>query len=130
MSLDDSLTKMARTLRALDEASLMQLWERYAARAAEFEPTAKWEESVLVLGMIQAVRFKNQLFNHNFAQNAGPNAGQNAGQSSAGDAAQGPNNPDQAHVDELPKDATTKKPEGKVLAFPGAKKDHDVNSTD
>ena len=61
------LEKMARQLNAYDEASLMQLWERYATRAQTFEPSKRWEEAVLVLSFIQAMRWKNQLFNYQFA---------------------------------------------------------------
>lgn len=64
------LEKMARQLNAYDEASLMQLWQQYAARANEFEPSKRWEEAVLVLSFIQAVRWKNQLFNYHFAATA------------------------------------------------------------
>ena len=60
--------KMARQLKGLDEASLMSLWQEYADRVRRFEPSERWEEACLVFGMIQAVRFKNQLFNHHWAE--------------------------------------------------------------
>ena len=68
------LVKLARQLAAFDEASLMSLWEEYAGRVSRFEPSRRWEEAVLVLGMIQAMRFKNQLFNHHWAATAAPGA--------------------------------------------------------
>lgn len=68
------LVKLARQLAAFDEASLMSLWEEYAGRVSRFEPSRRWEEAVLVLGMIQAMRFKNQLFNHHWAATAVPGA--------------------------------------------------------
>ncbi|MDR3177068.1 MAG: hypothetical protein LBU06_11130 [Desulfovibrio sp.] len=66
------LEKLANKLNAYDEASLMRLWQHYAEIVHEFEPTRRWEEAAIVLCMIQAVRFKNQLFNHNLALTALP----------------------------------------------------------
>ncbi|NMC50197.1 MAG: hypothetical protein GYA47_12350 [Desulfovibrio sp.] len=68
------LLRMARQLAAFDEASLMSLWQTYAERVSRFEPSRRWEEAVLVLGMIQGMRFKNQLFNHHWAATAAPGA--------------------------------------------------------
>jgi hypothetical protein len=62
------LLKLARQLRAFDEASLMALWDKYAEAVGHFEPSQRWEESVLVLAMIQGMRFKNQLFNYHWAE--------------------------------------------------------------
>ncbi len=67
------LQKMARQLDALDEASLMNLWEQYAERVARFEPTKRWEEAVLIFSFIQAKRWKNQLFNQHYAEECRPN---------------------------------------------------------
>ncbi len=72
--MDKMLEKMARQLNAYDEASLMRLWEQYAMRAQTFEPSKRWEEAVLVLSFIQAVRWKNQLFNYQFAATVTPPA--------------------------------------------------------
>lgn len=66
------LIKMARQLDALDEASLLVLWEQYAHKVANFEPSKRWEEAVLVFSLIQAKHWKNQLFNHNFAAHLRP----------------------------------------------------------
>lgn len=66
------LQKLAQQLNAYDEASLMSLWDRYAAVVDRFEPTKRWEEASLVLCLIQAVRWKNQLFNHHWAAQARP----------------------------------------------------------
>lgn len=68
--MDKALEKMARQLMAYDEASLASLWEKYAARVQHFEPTRKWEETALVFGMIQAMRWKNQLFNYHWKESA------------------------------------------------------------
>lgn len=61
------LLKMARQLDSLDEASLMNLWNKYAGTVASFEPTKRWEEAALVFAMIQGKRWKNQLFNYHWA---------------------------------------------------------------
>ena len=61
--MEKMLQKLARQLDSLDEASLMDLWSKYATITSRFEPTHQWEESVLVFSLIQAKRWKNQLFN-------------------------------------------------------------------
>jgi len=71
--LENALVKLARQLVAFDEASLMDLWEKYAEAVRQFEPTRRWEESVLIFGLIQAVRMKNQLFNYNLSASRQPN---------------------------------------------------------
>lgn len=106
------LLKLARQLRAFDEASLMALWDKYAEAVGRFEPSQRWEESVLVLAMIQGMRFKNQLFNHHWAEgrqpgpSAGPEAAATAPAAAATTPAQSPE----------PKPAT-KPRRGKVLEF-------------
>ncbi|WP_319780283.1 hypothetical protein [Maridesulfovibrio sp.] len=70
--MEKALLKLAKQLNAYDEASLTELWNKYEAEVADFEPTRKWEEAAVVFGMIQAVRLKNQLFNYHWAQAAGP----------------------------------------------------------
>lgn len=62
------LHKLARQLDSLDEASLMALWSKYATVASHFEPTRRWEDACLVFGLIQAKRWKNQLFNYSWSQ--------------------------------------------------------------
>jgi hypothetical protein len=57
------LLKLADRINACDEASLTALWEKYHSRVAVFEPTREWERAVLVLTMLQGVRWKNRLFN-------------------------------------------------------------------
>ena len=61
--MERALQKMANQLNQYDSASLSSLWERYAHLVSRFEPTKRWEESALVFCMIQAVHWKNQLFN-------------------------------------------------------------------
>ena len=57
------LLKMARQLNAMDEASLMALWNKYLQRVQDFDASREWEEAAIVLSLLQAVRGKNQLFN-------------------------------------------------------------------
>ena len=66
--MEQMLLRLARQLDALDESSLMALWEKYAAVVAHFEPSQRWEEAALVLSFIQAKRWKNQLFNYHWAR--------------------------------------------------------------
>jgi hypothetical protein len=70
--LENALVKLARQLVAFDEASLMDLWEKYGEQVRQFEPTRRWEEAVLIFGLIQAVRMKNQLFNYNLSASRQP----------------------------------------------------------
>ncbi len=72
--MEQVLIKMARQLDALDEASLLALWEKYAVIASHFEPTKRWEEAALVLSFIQAKRWKNQLFNYSWSSQVRPGA--------------------------------------------------------
>ena len=66
--MEQMLLRLARQLDALDESSLMALWEKYAAIVAHFEPSRRWEEAALVLSFIQGKRWKNQLFNYQWAR--------------------------------------------------------------
>lgn len=70
--MEQLLLKLARQLDAMDEASLMSLWDKYAAVVTRFEPTRRWEEAVMVFALIQSKRWKNQLFNQQWAQQARP----------------------------------------------------------
>ena len=65
--MEELLLRLARQLDALDEASLMSLWDKYAHKVQRFEPSERWQEAVLVLSFIQAKRWKNQLFNAQWA---------------------------------------------------------------
>lgn len=66
------LHKLARQLDSLDEASLMSLWSKYATLTSRFEPTRRWEDACLIFSMIQAKRWKNQLFNYSWSQQRQP----------------------------------------------------------
>jgi len=58
------LKKLADQLNSLDEASLISLWDKYYEKVQKFTPSREWEEDVLILSLIQSIRWKNQLFNH------------------------------------------------------------------
>ena len=69
------LKKIAAQLNAYDEASYLYLWEKYAAIVEDYDGSEEWEEAFLILSIIQSIRWKNQLFNHNWlAQARGGNA--------------------------------------------------------
>ena len=67
--MEKALRKLARQLDVYDEASLTSIWDKLATEVENFEPTKEWEETVLMLGMVQALRWKNQLFNYNWSEN-------------------------------------------------------------
>ncbi len=111
------LQKIARQLAAYDEASLMALWEKYYRRVNQFQPTKQWERDTLVFCFLQAVRWKNQLFNSKWAEQRNTEGsspqhllGENAplerepGKSSEGEGQRG-------------------RQKGKVLTFPGRGED-------
>ncbi|MBQ7585993.1 MAG: hypothetical protein IJU40_07085 [Desulfovibrionaceae bacterium] len=72
------LLKLAQQLDSMDEASLMELWSKYATITERFEPTRRWEEAALVFSLIQAKHWKNQLFNYMFAKTSRPQANNEA----------------------------------------------------
>ena len=69
--MERALQKLARQLNQYDAASLAALWDRYAHIVARFEPTQRWEEAALVFSMVQAVHWKNQLFNAEMLKSQG-----------------------------------------------------------
>ncbi|MDR2503339.1 MAG: hypothetical protein LBD82_03000 [Deltaproteobacteria bacterium] len=68
--MEQTLLKLVRQLNKYDEASLMELWQRYASKVSRFEPSERWEEAALVLCLIQSVHWKNQLYNAELAAGA------------------------------------------------------------
>ena len=50
----------------------MALWGKYATLTSRFEPSRRWEEAALIFSLIQAKRWKNQLFNYNWASQRRP----------------------------------------------------------
>jgi hypothetical protein len=102
------LVKLAKQLNNFDEASLISLWERYAEQVKRFEPSKRWEEAVIILSMIQAVRFKNQLFNLNWSEGRAP----------------GEATPPKSLIEAVPSPGQAAgkpkvRPRGKVLSFKG-----------
>ena len=71
-NMEKLLVRLAQQLDAIDEASLMSLWSKYATTASRFEPTKRWEEATLIFSLIQAKRWKNQLFNYYWSKQAQP----------------------------------------------------------
>ena len=102
--MEQILLKMAKQLDALDEASLVALWDKYSGMAARFEPSKRWEESVLVLSLIQAKRWKNQLFNQQWSISSQPDE-----------------HPPRVifNLEGEKRDANAGKPKAKILAFKG-----------
>lgn len=111
--MEQVLLKMARQLRAFDEASLMALWDKYAEVVGRFEPSQRWEEAVLVLAMIQSMRFKNQLFNHHWAEGRQPGHPAAPAPAAAAPATADPAATGAPGAQTAPKPS----PRGKVLAF-------------
>ena len=102
-SVEKVLQKLARQLNEFDEASLASLWERYAGQVEQFEPSKRWEEAALILSFIQAVRFKNQLFNFNWSKGLTPG--------------QAPPPKPKPALEAVPATPQAPKPQTKVLAF-------------
>ncbi len=102
------LLKIARQLESLDEASLSALWDKYAAVVARFEPSKRWEEAALVLSLIQAKHWKNQLFNHHWSSQVRPGKASGAPM---------PNLPPVFLSLEKKKTPSSERPRAKVLAF-------------
>ncbi len=118
--MEQVLLKLARQLRAFDEASLMALWDKYAESVTRFEPSQRWEEAVLVLAMIQGMRFKNQLFNLHWAEGRLPGQPATPAPAVAAPApSAAPETPEQADPAGQPKPSpgAGKPRRGKVLAF-------------
>lgn len=61
--IEKALDEIAERILMLDEASLAGLLEKYRLRMEAFEPSRKWEKSVILFFVINAVRAKNHLFN-------------------------------------------------------------------
>ena len=59
------LEKLAEQILSFDEASLVQLRERYRLRIEHFDGTREWERAVIAYCLINAVTLKNTLFNEN-----------------------------------------------------------------
>jgi len=67
--LEESLSKTAQTILAMDEASLRSLWEKYKTKAQNFAPSAAWEKDFIIFSIINSVRVKNNVFNEQIKKN-------------------------------------------------------------
>jgi hypothetical protein len=56
---------LAEQILSFDEASLVNLREKYRLRIEHFDGTKDWEKAVIIYSVINAVSLKNTLFNEN-----------------------------------------------------------------
>jgi hypothetical protein len=63
VGIEEVLLSLADRVLDLDEASLVQLQEKYLKKVSEFSPTREWERATVVYFMINSVRVKNKIFN-------------------------------------------------------------------
>ena len=61
--MEKALGKLAEQILAFDEASLVNLREKYRLRIEHFDGTKDWERGVVIYCIINAVSLKNTLFN-------------------------------------------------------------------
>ncbi len=79
--MENLLRSIAQKLIHLDEASLSRLWDIYYQKTKHFMPTQEWEIDFLVFTLIQAIKWKNRVFNLQLQQGAFPNQQNPANQS-------------------------------------------------
>lgn len=118
--MEKPLLDMARKLMAYDEASLTTLWEKYAAIVENFEPTKRWEEAVVALGLIQTIRWKNQLFNYHWLEQESDPGKRGLPTAMPADSAsffQHSKEKNEAVEDDAPSEAEKKAKSAKVLQF-------------
>jgi hypothetical protein len=63
LGIEDILLSLADRVLDFDEASLVQLQEKYLKKVSEFSPNKEWERAIVVYFMINSVRVKNRIFN-------------------------------------------------------------------
>ncbi len=63
--MEKALEKLAEQILSFDEASLVNLREKYRSRIQHFDGTRDWEKAVIIFCVINAVTMKNTLFNEN-----------------------------------------------------------------
>ena len=129
--MENAIRKLAKKIDVYDEASLTAMWDRLAEQVENFEPTKEWETAALMLGMIQALRWKNQLFNYNWSESLRANSMQKKkGQEnpwpefSLDDSSHSPHAAKNSATGPASKPASFGKKRGKVLSF-GAIKDNE-----
>ncbi len=72
MGIEEVLQGLADRVLDFDEASLVQLQEKYLKKVSEFAPTREWEKAIVVYFMINSVRVKNRIFNERVKGSTGP----------------------------------------------------------
>lgn len=72
MGIEEALMGLADRMLDFDEASLVQLQEKYLKKVSEFEPTREWERSIIVYFLINSVRVKNKIFNEKVQNHQSP----------------------------------------------------------
>ena len=114
--MEKMLQRIASQLAEYDEASLLSLWDKYHREVQTFQPTRQWEESVLILCLLQAVRWKNQLFNSKWMEqrNADSEPGDESGLEQ--EEASG-----ESDADSRSEEGDS--PKGRVISFPSPEKD-------
>lgn len=63
--MEKALERLAEQIISFDEASLVNLREKYRLRIEHFDGTKDWEKAVIIYCIINAVSMKNNLFNEN-----------------------------------------------------------------
>ncbi len=63
--MEKALEKIAEQILSFDEASLVNLREKYRLKIEHFDGTRDWEKAVITFCIINAVSMKNALFNEN-----------------------------------------------------------------
>lgn len=63
--MEKALERLAEQIISFDEASLVNLREKYRLRIERFDGTKDWEKAVIIYCIINAVSLKNNLFNEN-----------------------------------------------------------------
>jgi hypothetical protein len=68
--MEKALERLAEQILSYDEASLVNLREKYREKIEHFEGTKEWERSVIIFCVINGVSMKNALFNENVLKKA------------------------------------------------------------
>ena len=68
--MEKALEKIAEQILSFDEASLVNLREKYRLKIEHFDGTRDWEKAVITFCIINAVSMKNALFNENVLKKA------------------------------------------------------------
>jgi len=69
-SMEKAVEKIAELILSFDEASLVNLREKYRLKIEHFDGTRDWEKAVITFCIINAVSMKNALFNENVLKKA------------------------------------------------------------